>query len=99
MEVLLDQALRAVSDPTRRQILRMVAIGEFSAGEIASRFSMTRPAVSQHLGVLLKAGLIRVKSKAQQRLYSLDANGLEVLFNDMEKFWEEVFEPETVGAP
>jgi DNA-binding transcriptional ArsR family regulator len=98
MEVLLDQALRAVSDPTRRQILRMVAVGEFSAGEIASRFSMTRPAVSQHLGVLLKAGLLRVKSKAQQRLYSLDANGLEVLFNDMEKFWEEVFEPETVGA-
>lgn len=95
MEVLLDQALRALADPTRREILRMIAAHEYSAGEIASRFSMTRPAVSQHLGVLLKAGLIRVRSKAQQRLYSLDFSGLEGVFNEMERFWEQVFEPES----
>lgn len=95
MEVLLDRALRAVADPTRREILRMIAVTESSAGEIANRFSITRPAVSQHLTVLLKAGLVRVRAKAQQRLYSLDAAGLEALFNEMEKFWEQVFEPET----
>lgn len=96
MQVILDQALRSIADPTRREILRMIAMGEYSAGEIASRFSMTRPAVSQHLAFLLKAGLIRVRAKAQQRLYSLDLEGLEVLFNEMETFWEEVFEPESL---
>lgn len=98
MEVLLDRALRAVADPTRREILRMIASSEYSAGEIASRFSMTRPAVSQHLGVLLKAGLIRVRFKAQQRLYSLDLTGLEGVFNEMERFWEMVFEPESASV-
>ena len=97
MEVLMDRALRAVSDPTRREILRMVAITESSAGEIASRFSITRPAVSQHLTVLLNARLVCVRAKAQQRLYSLDAAGLEALFNEMERFWEQVFEPETAS--
>ncbi|MDZ7639703.1 MAG: metalloregulator ArsR/SmtB family transcription factor [Bryobacterales bacterium] len=98
MEVLLDQALRAVSDPTRREILRMIAAAESSAGEIASRFSITRPAVSQHLSVLLNAGLVKVRPKAQQRLFSLDQSGLEAVFNDMERFWEEVFEPESAGT-
>lgn len=76
----------------------MIATSEYSAGEIASRFAMTRPAVSQHLGVLLKAGLIRVRTKAQQRLYSLDLEGLEGLFNEMERFWEQVFEPESASV-
>lgn len=97
MEVLLDRALRAIADPTRREILRLVAATEFSAGEIAARFSITRPAVSQHLTVLLNARLVKVRAKAQQRLYSLDAAGLEALFNEMERFWEQVFEPETAN--
>lgn len=75
----------------------MIAVTESSAGEIANRFSITRPAVSQHLTVLLKAGLVSVRAKAQQRLYSLDAAGLETLFNEMERFWEQVFEPETAS--
>lgn len=75
----------------------MIAIEESSAGEIASRFSMTRPAVSQHLTALLNARLVRVRSRAQQRLYSLDDSGLEELFNEMERFWEQVFEPESTS--
>lgn len=75
----------------------MIAIDESSAGEIASRFSMTRPAVSQHLTALLNARLVRVRPRAQQRLYSLDASGLEELFNEMERFWEQVFEPESTS--
>ncbi|MCZ2156961.1 MAG: metalloregulator ArsR/SmtB family transcription factor [Bryobacterales bacterium] len=93
----MDRALRAISDSTRREILRMVALTESSAGEIASHFSITRPAVSQHLTVLLKAGLVRVRSQAQQRLYSVDETGLESLFNEMEQFWEMVFEPEAAS--
>lgn len=98
MEPDLDQALRALADPTRREILRMVAAGEHSAGEIASRFSMSRPGVSQHLSVLLKAGLIRVRSQAQQRLYTLHLEGMEQVFNQVERFWEQVFEPEVAEA-
>ncbi|MCC6265175.1 MAG: winged helix-turn-helix transcriptional regulator [Bryobacterales bacterium] len=97
MHVVMDRGLRAISDPTRREILRMIAAKESSAGEIASKFSMTRPAVSQHLTALLKAGMVRVRTRAQQRLYSLDAPGLEALFNEMERFWEQVFEPESAG--
>ncbi|MCL4782321.1 MAG: winged helix-turn-helix domain-containing protein [Bryobacterales bacterium] len=98
MQTSLDRGLRAVSDPTRREILRMVAVTESSAGDIASRFSMTRPAVSQHLTALRKAGLVRVRAMAQQRLYSADAEGLEALFNEMERFWEQVFEPESANG-
>ncbi len=76
----------------------MVALTESSAGEIASHFSITRPAVSQHLTVLLKARLVRVRSQAQKRLYSADDAGLEALFNEMERFWELVFEPEAAAG-
>ena len=93
----LDEALRALADPTRRQILRMVAAQERSAGELAAQFSMSRPAVSQHLATLRKAGLIQVRSKAQQRLYSPDQEGLEAVFNEVEGFWEAVFEPESTA--
>ncbi len=97
MEVILDEALRALADPTRRQILRLVAVGERSAGELSTHFSMSRPAVSQHLAALRKAKLIQARAKAQQRLYSLDSQGMEAVFNQVERFWEQVFEPE-LGA-
>lgn len=96
MEISLDEALRALSDPTRRQILRLVAAKERSVGDLATHFAMSRPAVSQHLAVLRKARLIQVRAMAQQRLYSLDTLGMEAVFNQVERFWEEVFEPESV---
>lgn len=94
----LDEALRALADPTRRQILRMVAGQERSAGELAAQFAMSRPAVSQHLSTLRKAGLIQVRAQAQQRLYSPDQEGLEAVFNEVEGFWEAVFEPESAAG-
>lgn len=97
MEPTLDEALRALADPTRRQILRLVATEERSAGELATHFSMSRPAVSQHLAALRKARLIQVRAKAQQRLYSMDSQGMEAVFNEVEQFWEAVFEPELAG--
>lgn len=57
----------------------MLAVREHAAGEIARRFDMTAPAVSQHLRLLREAGLIRVRREAQRRIYALDPAGLAEL--------------------
>ena len=66
----------ALADPTRRRIVEMLARGPLSAGEIASRFSVTPSAVSQHRKVLRAARLVRARAVAQRRIYELDAEGL-----------------------
>jgi DNA-binding transcriptional ArsR family regulator len=66
------QALQALSDPTRRRIVELLADGERTAGDIAAQFPVTRPAVSRHLRVLRETGLVRARGEAQRRLYSLD---------------------------
>ena len=68
-----------LGDPTRRRIVEMLATRELPAGEIARRFDMTAPAVSQHLRLLRDAGLVRVRRDAQRRIYALDPNGLAEL--------------------
>jgi DNA-binding transcriptional ArsR family regulator len=73
------EALEALSDPTRRRIVELVAERERSAGEIAREFSISRPAVSRHLRVLREHGLVRTREEAQRRLYSLDAAPLAEL--------------------
>ena len=65
-------ALEALADPTRRRIVELLADGERSAGEIASHFPTSRTGVSRHLRVLREQGLVRARSEAQRRLYSLD---------------------------
>ena len=72
-------AFAALADPTRQHIVEMLATRELAAGEIARRFDMTAPAVSQHLRLLREAGLIRVRRDAQRRIYALDARGLAEL--------------------
>jgi DNA-binding transcriptional ArsR family regulator len=66
----------ALADPTRCRIVEMLANGELPAGEIASRFDVSQPAISQHLKVLREARLVRVRIDAQKRLYQLDPAGL-----------------------
>ena len=66
----------ALSDPTRRRIVEMLATRELRAGEIARRFDMTAPAVSQHLKLLREAGLVQVRRDAQRRIYASDPAGL-----------------------
>lgn len=68
----LDLVFKALSDPTRRQILRMLSQGDLSAGEIASAFAMAKPSVSHHLNVLKQAGLVQDERRGQQIIYSLD---------------------------
>lgn len=70
------QAFAALADPTRRRIVELLAEREFAAGELASRFDMTQPAVSAHLRTLRGAGLVRVRREAQRRIYALDPGGL-----------------------
>lgn len=70
------QSFSALGDPVRARIVEMLASGDFSAGEIASRFPVSRPAVSRHLSVLLRARLVRVRGEAQRRIYSLHPDGL-----------------------
>ena len=62
---------KALSDPTRRQILQDLKKGELSAGEIASHFSITAQSISRHLSVLRGAGLVRERREANRIIYSL----------------------------
>lgn len=69
--------LEAIGDPNRRRVVELLAGGERSAGEIAARFDISRPAVSQHLRVLLEAGVLRVRSQGRHRRYSLRESALD----------------------
>jgi DNA-binding transcriptional ArsR family regulator len=88
----MEAALRAIAEPNRRRILQLVTAQELSAGEIASRFEITRPAVSQHLGVLREAGLVTERREGTRRLYSLRPEGFDDLKSFLEAFWSEGLE-------
>jgi DNA-binding transcriptional ArsR family regulator len=86
----MDEALRAVADPTRRAILRLVRDDELPAGEIARHFpSMSRPAVSQHLRVLADAGLVDVRPDGNRRLYRWRREGLRDAATFLEEMWSD----------
>ena len=85
----------ALADPTRRRIVEMLARGTLSAGEIASRFSVTPSAVSQHLKVLRAARLVRARAIAQRRIYELDTEGLaeiESWLDGIGPIWQKRYE-------
>ena len=84
---MLEQQLQAVADPTRRQILKLAADEPLTSGEIAARFRMTRPAVSQHLKVLREAGLIRVRAEGTKRRYTTSRGALLSLFEQLDDYW------------
>ena len=66
------QALAVLADPIRREIVETLLEGPQDAGTIASRFSVSRPAVSRHLRVLREAGLVRSETDAQRRIYHVE---------------------------
>ena len=84
---MLEQQLQAVADPTRREILKLAADEPLTSGEIAARFKMTRPAVSQHLKVLREAGLMRVRAEGTKRLYATNRGVLLGLFEQLDDYW------------
>ena len=82
-----DDALRALAEPRRREILRLVAHDELAAGEIAAAFDITRTAVSQHLTVLKQAGLLSERREGTRRLYRVRPEGLSSLRVFLEDLW------------
>jgi DNA-binding transcriptional ArsR family regulator len=70
------EIFEAIAQPKRREILRLLAARELSAGEVASRFAVTQPAISQHLRVLKESGLISERRDGTRRLYRLRPEGL-----------------------
>lgn len=69
-------ALDVLDDPTRRRIVEVLAAGELSASDVAAHFDVSRPAISQHLGVLLEGGVVRARPEGRRRLYRLDGDSL-----------------------
>jgi DNA-binding transcriptional ArsR family regulator len=91
----LDSTFAALADPTRRAILARLASGEASVTELARPFSMSQPAISKHLQVLERAGLISRGRDAQRRPCKIEARPLAAASGWLEnyrKFWEESFE-------
>jgi len=88
----MEATLKAIAEPRRRQILELVREGELSAGEIAGHFDVTRPAISQHLGVLKEAGLVSERRNGTRRLYLARPEGLRELQAFLDRFWDERLE-------
>jgi DNA-binding transcriptional ArsR family regulator len=90
----LDMTFAALANPTRRAILARLASGEVSVNELAQPFSMSQPAVSRHLKVLERAGLISTGSDAQRRPRKLEARPLAEATEWLERYreyWEASF--------
>ena len=82
----------ALADPTRRQIIESLAFGEASFGDLADKFEMSRPAVSQHLKVLRDAGIVASRADAQRRIYRLTDQSLdevEAWLGKVREYWSQ----------
>jgi DNA-binding transcriptional ArsR family regulator len=87
-----DAALRAIAEPRRREILRLVRSRELSAGAIAAHFAVTRPAISQHLRVLREARLVDERRDGTRRLYRARPDTVEELRRFLDDFWTDRLE-------
>lgn len=91
----LDSAVRAIAEPRRREILRLVAADELAAGEIAAAFDVNRTTISQHLTVLKDAGLLDERRDGTRRLYRARPAGLAPLRAFLDEVWGDAL---AVGA-
>jgi DNA-binding transcriptional ArsR family regulator len=81
--------LRALAEPRRVAILKLIRSRELAAGDIASRFKTTRPAISQHLRVLVRSGLVSERRESTRRLYRLRPDGFEAVRSFLDLFWDD----------
>ena len=87
-----DIIFRAIADPTRREILRLLRTEERSVGDLASNFSQSRPAISKHLRLLRSAGLVVTRERGTTRMCALNARPLRAVdrwLHDYEALWSE----------
>lgn len=85
-----DVVFEAVSEPTRRAMLDLLAGGERSVGELVDCFDVSQPAISHHLRILREAGLVKTRKAGRQRLYCLQARPLRQIHDWVsyyERFW------------
>jgi DNA-binding transcriptional ArsR family regulator len=82
-------ALAALADPTRRRVFEALRRGPRSVGKLAAGMPVSRPAVSQHLGVLKKAGLVGDRAEGTRRVYYIDPKGLAAIRIWLDQFWDE----------
>ena len=94
----MQATLEALVEPTRRDILRLVWRHELPASDIANHFPVTRPAISKHLTVLKRAGLITERRHGTQRLYRADPQAMSNLRMMLETFWDEGLDQVKIAA-
>src|SRR5215204_4220172 len=85
-----SDAFNAVAEPRRRQILDLLAGGERPVNDVVHTLGIAQPQVSKHLQVLKKVGLVRVRGLGRQRLYTLNGEGLEPVYEwvrHFQRFW------------
>lgn len=85
-----DRVFLALANPVRRELLQILRAGPLAAGELSDRFSLSRPAVAEHLKVLRDAGLVADAPSGRRRIYRLTAQPLAELdewLHPFEKFW------------
>jgi DNA-binding transcriptional ArsR family regulator len=85
-----SSALQAIADPTRRLVFERLRGGPLPVGRLAAGLPVTRPAVSQHLRVLERAGLVSARAEGTRRIYAVDVRGLEELRRYLDSFWDDV---------
>ncbi len=86
-EATTSEVLRALADPRRREIMRLVGDRELAAGEIARTFDVTRPAISQHLTVLKEAGLLVERREGTRRIYRTEPARIAHLRAALDDLW------------
>jgi DNA-binding transcriptional ArsR family regulator len=87
-----DVVFRAIADPTRREILRLLRSSSRSVGDLASHFTQSRPAISKHLRLLRSAGLVVTREQGTVRICELNARPLRAVnhwLRDYEAMWSE----------
>ena len=84
-----QESFVALADPTRRGVFEQLRRGPKSVGKIAEGMPVSRPAVSQHLAILKKAGLVADRADGTRRVYYIDPNGLASIRIWLDQFWED----------
>jgi DNA-binding transcriptional ArsR family regulator len=84
-----QESFLALADPTRRKVFEQLRRGPKSVGRIAAEMPVSRPAVSQHLRVLKKAGLVADRAEGTRRVYCIDPHGLAAIRIWLDQFWDD----------
>jgi DNA-binding transcriptional ArsR family regulator len=85
-------AWAALADGTRRAIFKRLADGPLAVGELARGLPVSRPAVSQHLSVLKRAGLVSARATGTRRVYHVNPSGIEALRSELDVFWDKALD-------